>query len=122
KANNTAAIPATSTDPASYTVRSAEPPTGSDGALTCSEELRTSPGSTGAISVDWDVLPPVGWGGMALALAPPPNYKMRVKYDFTSVPSGSAYTLRVEAFHTPGEPILVQVVDSTRSEERRVGK
>src|SRR5438093_241514 len=113
--NNNAAITTTSTNPASYTVHYAESPTGSDGALTFSEELRTSPGSTGAISVDWDVLPPVGWGGMALALAPPPNYKMSVKYDFTSVPSGSAYTLRGEAFHTPGEPILVQVVDSTET-------
>src|SRR3989454_67529 len=113
--NNNAAITTTSTNPGSYTEHYVDSMTGSDGALTFSEQLRTSPGSTGAISVDWDVGPPVGWGGMALALTPPPNYRMSVKYDFTGVPSGNAYTLRVEGFHTPGEPILVQVVDSTET-------
>src|SRR3989449_532405 len=113
--NNNAAITTTSTDPASYTEHYVDSMTGSDGALTFSEQLGPPPGATAALSVDWDVGPPVGWGGMALALTPPPNYRMSVKYDFTGVPSGNAYTLRVEGFHTPGEPILVQVVDSTET-------
>ena len=116
--NNNAGITTTGTDPSSYTehyLESSVGTAGKRGAITFSEALRTSAGATGTISVDWDTGVPIGWGGKALSLAPPPNYKLNVKYDFTGVPSGSAYTLRVEGFHTPGEDVLVQVVDSTEA-------
>lgn len=70
--NNNGAITTTGTDPAAYTEHYAESGTGDDGAITFSEAARTTPGSTGTISVDWDTANPVGSGGVALVLAPIP--------------------------------------------------
>jgi len=117
--NNNNAITTTGTNPATYVEHYLDSNTGSNGAITFSEALRSTAGSTGVVSVNFDVgvSGGDGWGGKALSLAPPPppNYQLNVKYDFASVPAATSYTLKVEAFHTSGEDILVQVVDSTEA-------
>jgi len=39
------------------------------------------------------------------------SFQLSVKYDWSGVPSGAAHTLKVEAHHTAGEDVLVQVWD-----------
>lgn len=58
--NNNASITTTGTNPAAYTEHYVEANTGSDGAITFSEAERTTIGSTGNISVDWNSGNPVG--------------------------------------------------------------
>lgn len=71
--NNNAACTTTGTDPAAYTEHYSETVTGLD-AMTCfSEELRTSAGATGTVSLDFDVAVPVGWGLVLMAIKPPSN-------------------------------------------------
>lgn len=70
--DNNSAATTTGTNPASYTAHYGETVAGNDGALVVSEAARVTTGATGNISVDWDTANPVGSGGVALALIPPP--------------------------------------------------
>ena len=68
--DNNAAIVTTGTDPTAYVEHYQESASGSDASITFSEEVRTTAGATGTVSVNWDVANPVGWGGIALSLIP----------------------------------------------------
>jgi len=69
--NNNTTVTTTSTDPIAYTEHYDESPQGADGMIVFSEAPRTTAGSTGDVSVNFDVAVPVGWGGIVLALIPP---------------------------------------------------
>lgn len=70
--DNNTGVTVTATDPASLTSHYTSSAVGADGAIAFAEGSRATAGITGTVSVDWDVAAPVGWGGLVLALKPPP--------------------------------------------------
>lgn len=74
-------------------------------------KVQASPGSTGTASVSSSTNDD-STASFQFAVAPAStNYKLQVRYDWSGLPVGaSSNELRVEAHHTSGEDVLVQVL------------